>query len=603
MTGVAVLAPTNDEELASVRSKLKGAWVIVPPAAPQRPARPSTDTVPVATKDASSATPATTASAAGGASNNATTTAASASKASISPSDASTAASRSTSAASTTSSNASTTDDRGARARDGQGRDGVQARAADRAFRDKLEKIYEEEGIAGTVRSGQGDRILTGGSQKVDFDKLPTRPSINLLAAEHKDIVDRLKNGEDVKLEFDVRNWFEKGPIALNNVIAEIPGSEKPDEIVIVGGHLDSWDGATGATDNGTGVATTMEAARLLAQSGVKPKRTIRFMLWGGEEQGLLGSKAWIDKHKDEMPNISAVLVHDGGTNYCAGITATPPMVKPFEEIFAPVKGLDAEMPFTVREVKGLSGGGSDHSSFLSANVPGFFWTQKGKANYNHTHHTQFDTFDAAIPEYQKNSSIVIAVGALGIANLPELLSRENLRAPNGGGGFGGRRLGVVLADDMSVEELTEDGIGAKAGMLVGDKLLKIGDEAVPDRDEMRTVMQAAPAKTKVVVLRKGKEVELPIEFPPDAGPGGALARRWGVRFGDGLTVDVVTPGGLADQAKLQAGDKIVKVGDTAVEAPADLGRAAAESSGDLKLKVLRDGKEVIVTINAPDRP
>src|SRR4030095_14839470 len=187
------------------------------------------------------------------------------------------------------------------------------------------------------------------------FDKLPTRASITLLAAEHKDIVDRLAAGDAVQLEFDIRNWFLEGPIALDNVIAEIPGTEKPGEFVVVGGHLDSWDGATGATDNGTGCATTLEAARLLVKAGVKPKRTIRFMLWGGEEQGLLGSAGWIKKHKDELEKISAVLVHDGGTNYCAGINATAPMDKDFQTIFEPVKNLDPEMPFTVREVKGLS--------------------------------------------------------------------------------------------------------------------------------------------------------------------------------------------------------------------------------------------------------
>ena len=92
------------------------------------------------------------------------------------------------------------------------------------------------------------------------------------------------------------------------------------DEVVIVGGHLDSWDGATGATDNGTGVATTLEAARLLAASGARPRRTIRFVLWSGEEQGLLGSRAYVKAHKSEMSKIPAVFVHDGGPNVCSGL-------------------------------------------------------------------------------------------------------------------------------------------------------------------------------------------------------------------------------------------------------------------------------------------
>src|SRR6202008_3224468 len=111
---------------------------------------------------------------------------------------------------------------------------------------------------------GRGDLGLPGGNSRISFDKLPSRASITMLAADYDEIVAKLKGGQAVELEFDIRNWFEKGPIELSNVIAEIPGTEKPDEVVIVSGHLDSWDGATGTTDNGTGCATTMEAARLL---------------------------------------------------------------------------------------------------------------------------------------------------------------------------------------------------------------------------------------------------------------------------------------------------------------------------------------------------
>ena len=161
-------------------------------------------------------------------------------------------------------------------------------------------------------------------------------------------------------------------------MIADIPGSELPDEYVIIGGHIDSWDGATGTTDNGTGVATTLEAARILMKAGVKPRRTIRFMLWSGEEQGLLGSRAYVKAHKELMPKISAVIVHDGGTNYLAGIGGTEAMQSDFEPVFAPIKELDSKYPFEVRKVAGLFGGGSDHASFLEANVPGFFWRQQG---------------------------------------------------------------------------------------------------------------------------------------------------------------------------------------------------------------------------------
>jgi hypothetical protein len=197
----------------------------------------------------------------------------------------------------------------------------------------------------------------------------------------------------------------------------------------------------------------------------------------------------------DEMDKISAVLVHDGGTNYCAGITATPPMVQPFESIFAPVVDLDPELPFKVREVKGLSGGGSDHNSFLAANVPGFFWSQRGRANYNHTHHTQWDTFDAAIPEYQAHTATVIALTVLGVANLPSKLSRESLRAAGRGRGDATAMLEGFLGvqfEGMKVKTLEKDGVMEKASVQVGDVLQTVnGDKVANPTDVFRAARDA----------------------------------------------------------------------------------------------------------------
>ncbi len=293
-------------------------------------------------------------------------------------------------------------------------------------FRKKVEAAYAEAKIAGMVRSTRADLILTGGDYRQSWDKLPTIPSINLVKPQFDEIAGLIKDGKPVVLEFDIRNYFKKGPIPLFNVIADIPGTEFPDEYIIVGGHIDSWDGATGTTDNGTGCATTLEAARILMKSGVKPRRTIRFMLWSGEEQGLLGSRAYVKAQPDLMKKISAVLVHDGGTNYLSGIGVTKAQRKDIDEALSPLVGLDESMPFAIREVAGLRGGGSDHASFLSAGVPGFFWRQSGKANYTTTHHTQHDTFDRAVPEYQKHSSLVAALGRSGspILTISSLVKR-----------------------------------------------------------------------------------------------------------------------------------------------------------------------------------
>jgi hypothetical protein len=282
---------------------------------------------------------------------------------------------------------------------------------------------------AGFVRPTSGELILTGGSYQIDFENLPTVPSITLLKEQWDEMKELVEAGKDVQVAFDIRNHFRKGPIPLYNVIAEIPGTEFPDECVIVGGHIDSWDGATGATDNGAGCATTMEAARILMEAGVKPKRTIRFMLWSGEEQGLLGSRAYVEKNRDDVAkNVSAVFVHDGGTNYVAGIRCTEAMKADFEKVFAAAMELDERAPFEIEIVEQMRPrGGSDHVPFIRAGVPGFFWNQRGRATYRTTHHTQFDTYETVVPEYQRHSSIVIAIGALGTANLDHLLPRDGI--------------------------------------------------------------------------------------------------------------------------------------------------------------------------------
>ena len=276
---------------------------------------------------------------------------------------------------------------------------------------------------------GPNDLIVTGGNYQVSWDKLPTVPAINLVKAQFDEVAALVKEGKPVVLEFDIRNYFKKGPIPLFNVIADIPGTEFPDEYVIVGGHIDSWDGATGTTDNGTGCATTLEAARILMKSGVKPRRTIRFMLWSGEEQGLFGSKEYVKAHPELMKKISAVLVHDGGTNYLSGIGATKAQMKSDVDGGDGAAGRPRAEPCRSRSERSPASGGAAAATTprsSAAGVPGFFWRQSGKAVYNQTHHTQHDTFDRAVPEYQKHSSIVAADRARsGLANLDHLLSRE----------------------------------------------------------------------------------------------------------------------------------------------------------------------------------
>lgn len=381
----------------------------------------------------------------------------------------------------------------------------------------KVADAVDAEGGLGIVASTRDHLVQTSGNMRVAWGKLPKTVVVRLRKDLYEEVRAMAEEGKPVEVEFDVQNHFRKGPIPQFNVIADIVGTEKPDEFVVVGGHIDSWDGASGTTDNGTGTATTMEAARILAAIGARPRRTIRFMLWGGEEQGLLGSRAWVQAHKDEMDKYSACLVHDGGTNYVSGIAGMKEMRPQLETAFEHVLKMGGELKFAIREIDAFRPIGSDHEAFTAAGVPGFFWDQAGRADYNHTHHTQFDTYAAAIPEYQMHTAVVVATGALGIANLPDMLTRENMKVEQRFGGRmrGARRmLGVTLGDDgVTIGGVEENSVAAKAGIKVGDKLLQIDDKKVGGQEELRAALAAGGVEKTIVVQRGNEQVTVKAKF------------------------------------------------------------------------------------------
>lgn len=383
-------------------------------------------------------------------------------------------------------------------------------RQQQRAVRDWL----GEAGVAGFVNSTRNEYITTGG-RPVQWEDIPTIPRINLRKDHFDAVMAELEGGQVVQLQFDIRNHFDPGPVKFYNVYGDIVGTEFPDEYVVVGGHIDSWDGASGTTDNGMGAATTIEAARLLTAAGAKPRRTIRFMLWSGEEQGLLGSKAYVEKYPDLLPKTSAVLVYDGGPNAIASLPTSKAMHAQMEEAFESVIGLHPELPFELKEQEnGLPRGiGSDHESFLPRGVPGFFWDQEGRADWRHGIHTQFDTYDLAIPEYLEHSTLVIALGSLGIADLDGLLDRTEMTTQRSGGG--GRRMGVFL-DDLLVQGVVPDSPAEKAGIQEGDVLYKIDGTVLEDRRSLGSAIRGGEPKKSIVVKRDGKEVTLTIEWPEE---------------------------------------------------------------------------------------
>jgi carboxypeptidase Q len=289
-------------------------------------------------------------------------------------------------------------------------------------------------GIHGIVYPSRNELCITSGSwQNKTFEVHPMDVQVMVRKSDMDRISANLDASKPVILEFDIKQKFVKGPIENFNVIADIPGTEKPNEIVIVSGHLDSWDGpgSQGALDNGTGSCTALEAARILMAAKAKPKRTIRFILWTGEEQGLFGSTGYVRDHAAELPNISAVIVDDGGTNYHGGYQGIASQKDILEAAFAPVVTAFPDMPmkFAVSE-RMPRGGGSDHAPFNAAGVPGFFTMETGRSDYNFVHHTQHDSFDKAIPEYLVQSATNHAVVSFYLASLPGLLPRQQATTP-----------------------------------------------------------------------------------------------------------------------------------------------------------------------------
>ena len=387
----------------------------------------------------------------------------------------------------------------------GEARDGDEE-----ALNYRFGQLCDEEGIAGVIRPGRGELVRTGGNYRVDWNDLPTRVGISLLREQFRTIFDNLKNGESVELEFNINQTFRQGPIPLYNVIAEIPGTDLADQMVIFGGHIDSWDGARGAQDNGTGTSTTLEAARILSsilkEQGLQPRRTIRFMLWSGEEQGLLGSRAYIEQHPEEMEHISSVIVHDGGTNACSGISTTPELLPLFEEVFAPIIGYtenaeDEHLRFHLVEKAALPRGvGSDHDAYLSKGVPGFFWEQSGETSYTYIHHTQNDTTDEVREDYQRFTARVVASSAWRLANMDQMLPRDGIGTPKKP-----QRLGISLAEKSKLNSVSDGSLAHRAGMKTGDTLVSIGDVAITGIGDIRKAMRGDADRRKVT-WKRGEE-------------------------------------------------------------------------------------------------
>lgn len=264
--------------------------------------------------------------------------------------------------------------------------------------------------------SGKTDNLINMGGAGGNYQAsaVPTA----FITHEDYDLIYRLMQSGNVTMKISLNGTFSAGPSDAAITVGEIKGSQFPDERVIIGGHLDSWDLGQGALDNGTGAMSVLEAARTLKALGWQPKRTITFILFTGEEEGGIGVQTFVKNHAAEIPKMDAVLVDDTGTGRVFSIAMedlyeTAPMM---QQIYRPLQEVLDLQPLSTRYF-----GSSDHVAFLRAGVPAYFCIQE-PAHYREAHHTQTDTFDKVIPEQVNEGATLLAAWAWNVSEFPQAL-------------------------------------------------------------------------------------------------------------------------------------------------------------------------------------
>jgi Zn-dependent M28 family amino/carboxypeptidase len=238
-----------------------------------------------------------------------------------------------------------------------------------------------------------------------------------------------------VKMRVNLKSRTSTQDVDGINISAELPGSTRRDEVVMVGAHFDSWHSGTGATDNAAGSAVMMEVMRILKQAELKLDRTVRIALWSGEEQGLLGSKAYVKEHfadpatmrvTSEHAKLSGYFNYDNGSGKIRGVylQGNDAMRPVFEDWFLPMKELGVST-ISIRNT-----GGTDHLSFDAVGLPGFQFIQDPLAYETITHHSNMDVYDHVVPGDLMQASAVIATVVYHAANRPERLPRKPLPPP-----------------------------------------------------------------------------------------------------------------------------------------------------------------------------
>ncbi len=306
-------------------------------------------------------------------------------------------------------------------------------------LQEKIAQFLKDEGVVLVLsESTQGDGGIIFAQSRGNYDlKKPVGvPAVGLMPEQYNRIARLLQHNIPVKLEFNIENDIDESHPDCFNVVGEIPGTGKhKDELVMLGGHFDSWHGGTGATDNGAGSAVMMEAVRVLKAANLPLDRTVRIALWGGEEEGLLGSRAYVKEHFADPETMKLTAEHaklsgyfnlDNGTGKIRGVYLQGnDMMRPlFESWFEPFKDMGAGT-ISIRNT-----GGTDHLSFDAVGLPGFQFIQDPMDYDTRTHHSNMDVYDRIQAGDLMQASTIIADFVYNTANRPEMLPRKPLPKP-----------------------------------------------------------------------------------------------------------------------------------------------------------------------------
>lgn len=310
----------------------------------------------------------------------------------------------------------------------------------------KIRQFLKDEGALLTLTespNGDGDTIFVAAGGAYAPNSPDALASVGMMPEQYNRIARLIEHNIPVKLEFNIQNEFHDDNPDCFNITGEIPGTgPHKDELVMLGAHFDSWHGGTGATDNGAGSGVMMEAVRILKATHLPMDRTVRIALWGGEEEGLLGSRAYVKEHfgdretmklTSEQVKVAGYFNYDNGTGKIRGVYLQGnDMMRPiFEAWLAPFKDLGAST-ITIRNT-----GGTDHLSFDAVGIPGFQFIQDPMDYETRTHHSNMDVYDRLQAGDLMQASAIIASFVYNTANRPEMLPRKPL--PQAGeDGFGG---------------------------------------------------------------------------------------------------------------------------------------------------------------------